>query len=400
MIVNEIECPFDGIMNPAGSTKCRVCETALQPEAPAQPEPPASEPPPQPEPPAEPAAEPPAPEPLAPRPPAVRPPAPPAQPPAAPRAPAGRTPSIADLVACPNPGCFGVVAPTDAYCAFCGRPLPAAYWPAPPPPPPPADVGSSIPPPGPITRAVSPSELPPPEPFLPPAPAGAGPAAEANEDRGHGFLDISPAQWMALIAIPAAGCFFVAVLLLAVASPQINAMLSSVFPPFFSWSEVEDQPTETPTRVGQAAGPVAATTSATTTPSATPSGTPRAGVTPSGTTTKVGTPTMTPDPGWKPLASKLAKGEATVPATADRLFSGVTLFSYADNFAYEIIGRGENCRGMTNGRAILWRRSNGVPTWQDEESFVSYVTMPNNGFTIRADDPGLQNKQWVTYPCP
>jgi hypothetical protein len=275
-----------------------------------------------------------------------------------------------------------VVGPNDAYCSFCGRPLPAAWWPAPSPI---SSVGSTIPPPGPITSVAPPPDLPPPEPCPPSSPAPAGFPESLSS------LNLPPPLLAALIVLPAA-CFFVAALVVSSVASSLGDEPVS-FGPQASVASVQVS-TSTPT--------VVPSTTSTGTRTGTPTGTKTAtpASVPSGTTTPGGTPTMTPDPGWKPRELKLEKDTPAVAVTADKLFTGVALFSYTDNFVYEIMGRGENCRGMPNGRGILVRRSNGVPSWQSEQAFLDLVTLPNNGFRIRADDPGLKAKQWVTYPCP
>jgi hypothetical protein len=109
---------------------------------------------------------------------------------------------------------------------------------------------------------------------------------------------------------------------------------------------------------------------------------------------------MTPDPSWKPPERTLAKGVSTVAVTADKLYTGVNLYNDVDRFAYEIMGRSDVCPTLRNGRGVLYRTYDGVPVWTDQEVFLNEVANPKNAYKIRADDPGLKAKQWVTYPCP
>jgi hypothetical protein len=228
---------------------------------------------------------------------------------------------------------------------------------------------------------VASPEPPPPEPYPSPSPAAGGLQGALHD------LNVPPPVWGAIVVLPAA-CFFAAALIVSNVASNIRDG-PAPYGPLASVAS-EQAPTASPA--------VTLSAKPTGTPTGTATGTPTAA--PSRSATPGGIPTMTPEPGWKPLELKLGKDVPAVPATADKLFTGVTIFSYADNFAYEIMGRGEGCRDMPNGRGILWRRSNGVPTWQDEESFLDYVTTPNNGFRIRADDAGLKAGKWAYYPCP
>ena len=368
--MSELVCRWCGVGSPAGSAACSACGASLQPESPASAEQVAPKAPPEPEPPVEPAVEPPPPEPglepvvqpqaapAAPREPAppppetVEPPPTTPKPDAAPVAPGG-TPGIR-LVPCPNKLCLGVVAPGDAYCVFCGAQLPAA----------------------PATAA-------------PPPPAGA-PAQPGS------WLHIPRAVWVVLSIIPLALCAVIAALILNATGASFGVVdlddLRETQKEAELLAESMRTPANTPTKTP------------TSTPTATPTATamPGTSVKPAGpTATRTGTPTLTPEPGWKPQALTLAKGVPTVAVTADKLYTGVTLYSYTDSFAYEIMGRSDNCRTLKNGRGILWRWIDGVPRWQDEEIFVNQVTNPNSVYKIRADDPGLQAKQWKKYEgCP
>jgi hypothetical protein len=381
--MSELVCPWCGVVSPMGSAACTACGASLQPEGAAAPEEPAPQTSPEPEIPKEPAAGPPPPESVVQAP--VHPQTVPASPSVAsppapvtlqatsapvPPAASGGTASIANLVPCPHPGCFGVVAPGDDFCTFCGGRLSAAPAPAKAPP-----------------AKSPPLDQPPPEPFPPP------PLAESGS-RG-GALHLPRAVWVVLSIIPLGLCAFIAAVVLSAMGVPSWALDRHAVPEAQREAERMAWPNGTPT---PAPSPTA-TRTATPTASATPTVT-RTSTAAAGATARAGTPTMTPDPKWTPLARTLAKSDATVPVTADSLFSGVTLFSYTGDFAYEIMGRGENCRGMTNGRGVLYRRLNGVPTWEEEKSFTSWVSNTNGMYRIRADDPGLKAKQWVSYPCP
>jgi hypothetical protein len=147
------------------------------------------------------------------------------------------------------------------------------------------------------------------------------------------------------------------------------------------------------------------------TPTKMPTGTPTATETPgssgkpAGPTARAGTPTMTPDPGWTPGPRTFGKDVPTVPVTADSLYTGVTIYfldsTGANSFVYQIMGRSDNCPSMASGRGVMLRRLDGVPYWSDRDALVSYLLRPSaNPVAIRADDPGLKARQWVSYPCP
>jgi hypothetical protein len=161
------------------------------------------------------------------------------------------------------------------------------------------------------------------------------------------------------------------------------------YPSPTSWSEAT--PTNTPVKP----------------PTGTPTttATPGSSVKPAGPTARAGTPTMTPDPKWTPAPRTLGKDVPTMPVTADSLFTGVTIYfldsSGANSFVYEVMGRAENCPSMPSGRGVMLRRFDGVPYWTDRDVLVNYLARPSaNPVVIRADDPGLKAKQWVSYPCP
>ena len=95
-----------------------------------------------------------------------------------------------------------------------------------------------------------------------------------------------------------------------------------------------------------------ATPSHTPTPTITPTSTPRAET----TTTTTRTPTMTPEPGWVTPAD-LSANASTVPATADKLFSNIILYTQMGKFRLQFIGRSDNCPKYPSGKGILYRES-------------------------------------------
>jgi hypothetical protein len=148
--------------------------------------------------------------------------------------------------------------------------------------------------------------------------------------------------------------------------------------------------------------PVPSRTATTASGSSTPTvaRTPTAEVTPSAVATRV-TPTMTPDPSWTPPPRTLAKGVATVQPSVDTIFSDVVIYDYLDGFVYQMLGRSDNCPRYVSGKGVIYRYRDGVPRWEEERYFLTWVSNPNSQYKIRADDPGLKAKEWRTYPgCP
>ncbi len=359
--MSRIECPECTFLNEEGAKVCAHCKMDLPSPEVSTPEPaqqPSAEEPETPEPAEAPPAPPVREAPQAPL--EVKPPSPQPLAPSATAPPAG-TPSIADLVPCPNPGCFGVVAPGDAYCTFCGARLPAA-------------PAATAPPPD-----------------LPPSPAGVQPA-------GGGF-HIPRGVWIVLSIIPLALCGLIAAVVLNATGAPLGMFDPGALPDVQKDAERIAWPSGTPTR----APTVTPTATRTATPTTT--GTRGTGPAPGGPTARVGTPTMTPDPNWKPAPLTLGKGAPTVPVTADNLFTGVTVYYFdstgTNSFVYEVMGRADNCRSMKSGRAIMLRRYDGIPYWVDSDTLVNYLTKPSeHPSVIRTDDPGLKARQWVSYPCP
>ena len=106
---------------------------------------------------------------------------------------------------------------------------------------------------------------------------------------------------------------------------------------------------------------------------------------------------MTPEPGWVTPAD-LPANASTVPATADKLFSNVILYTQMGKFRLQFIGRSDNCPKYPSGKGILYRESQRPAISQEESRVLDWATNPGTGYRIRADDPALLKKEWKVYP--
>jgi len=274
-----------------------------------------------------------------------------AQEPAAQPEPSGGTPAISDLVPCPNPGCFGVVAPGDAFCTFCGSRLPAA----------------------PAASAAPPPDLPPPEPLLPPSPAASPPA-------GGGF-HIPRGVWVVLAILPLVTCALIVTIVMSAIAGPLAGLFGQVRPEELPEVQEEAQrlawPSGTPTRAP----------TATSTATGTPTGTATRTVTPRPSTT--GTVHAT----YTPIVPNLPAGTATVPLYGN-VYTGAKVYALnTREYLFQIVGRATDCPidpyYYTTNTAYQTRRANGKLEWWPEKNFDA----SNTNWVATADDPALKAKQ-------